>query len=59
MDPLNPTNATKLYNFKENECGKYVGFCSLYPTVQYYKKYSIGHPTKILNPEKYHENGLV
>ena len=43
VDPLNPrdafyggrTNATKLlYNFKENECGRYVDFCSLYPTVQ-------------------------
>ena len=28
-------------------------FCSLYPTVQYYLKYPIGHPTKIFNPEKY------
>ena len=48
------TNATKLlYNFKENECGRYVDFCSLYPTVQYYQKYPIGHPVKIHNPEKY------
>ena len=48
------TNATKLlYNFKGNECGHYVDFCSLYPTVQYYKKYPIGHPLKIFNPEKY------
>ena len=48
------TNATKiLYNFKENECGRYVDFCSLYPTVQYNQKYPIGHPTKIFNPEKY------
>ena len=40
------TKATKLmYNFKENECGRYVDFCSLYPTVQYYQKYPIGHPT--------------
>ena len=46
VEPLNPrdafyggrTNATKrLYNFKENECGRYVDFCSLYPTVQYYQ----------------------
>ena len=45
VEPLNPkdafyggrTNATKLlYNFKDNECGRYVDFCSLYPTVQYY-----------------------
>ena len=48
------TNATKLlYNFKDNECGCYIDFCSLYPTVQYYQKYPIGHPTKILSPEKY------
>ena len=62
VEPLNPrdafyggrTNATKLlYNFKENECGRYVDFCSLYPTVQYYQKYPIGHPTKIFNTEKY------
>ena len=62
VEPLNPrdafyggrTNATKLlYNFKENECGRYVDFCSLYPTVQYYQKYPIGHPVKIHNPKKY------
>ena len=62
VEPINPrdafyggrTNATKLlYNFKENECGRYVDFCSLYPTVQYYKKYPIGHPVKIHNPKKY------
>ena len=62
VEALNPreafyggrTNATKLlYNFKENECGRYVDFCSLYPTVQYYKKYPIGHPVKIHNPKKY------
>ena len=43
VEPLNPrdafyggrTNATKLlYNFKDNECGCYIDFCSLYPTVQ-------------------------
>ena len=62
VEPLNPrdafyggrTNATKLlYSFKENECGRYVDFCSLYPTVQYYKKYPICHPVKIHNPKKY------
>ena len=69
-EPLNPrdtfyggrTNATKLlYNFKENECGHYVDFCSLYPTVQYYRKYPIGHPTKIFNPKKYDKSwyGLI
>lgn len=49
-EPLNPrdaflggrTNATKLlYDFKANECGRYADFCSLYPTVQFYKKYPI------------------
>ena len=70
VEPLNPrdafyggrTNATKLlYDFKENECGRYVDFCSLYPTVQYYQKYPIGHPTKIFNPEKYNKSwyGLI
>ena len=70
VEPLNPrdafyggrTNATKLlYNFKEYECGRYVDFCSLYPTVQYYQKYPIGHPTKIFNPEKYDKSwyGLI
>ena len=70
VEPLNPrnafyggrTNATKLlYNFKENKCGRYVDFCSLYPTVQYYQKYPIGHPTKIFNPEKYDKSwyGLI
>ena len=62
VEPLNPrdafyggrTNATKLlYNFKENECGRYVDFCSLYPTVQYYQKYPVSHCNKIHNPEKY------
>ena len=68
--PLNPrdafyggrTNATKLlYSFKDNECGRYVDFCSLYPTVQYYQKYPIGHPTKIFSPEKYDKSwyGLI
>ena len=70
VEPLNPrdafyggrTNATKLlHNFKDNECGRYVDFCSLYPTVQYYQKYPIGHPTKIFNPEKYDKSwyGLI
>ena len=62
VEPLNPreafyggrTNCCKLlYDFKENECGRYVDFCSLYPTVQYYKKYPIGHPVKIHNPKEY------
>ena len=70
VEPLNPshtfyggrTNATKLlYNFRENESGRYVDFCSLYLTVQYDKKYPIGHPTKIFNPEKHDKSwyGLI
>ena len=63
LDPLNSrdafyggrTNATKLlYKFKENECGCYIDFCSLYPTA-HYKKYPIGHLTKIFNPVKYNK----
>ena len=56
------TNASKLlYNFKENEYGRYVDFCSLYPTVQYYKNYTIGHPIKIFKPEQYDKSwyGLI
>ena len=70
VEQLNPrdafyggrTSATKLlYNFKENECGRYIDFCSLYLTVQCYQKYPIGHPTKIFNPEKYDKSwyGLI
>ena len=62
VEPLNPrdaffggrTNITKLtHKFKENEKGKYVDFVSLYPTVNFSKKYPVGHPTKILEPEHY------
>ena len=62
VTPLNPrvaffggrTNVTKLkYEFKDNEKGCYVDFVSLYPTVQYFKTYPVGHPTKILNPISY------
>ena len=70
VTPLNPrdaffggrTNVTKLkYDFKQDEKGKYVDFVSLYPTVQFYKKYPVGHPTKIFNPEKLDKNwfGLI
>ena len=62
ITPLNPrdaffggrTNVTKLkYEFKDNEKGCYVNFVSLYPTVQYFKTYPVGHPTNILNPISY------
>ena len=60
--PLNPrdaffggrTNVTKLtYDFKPNEKGRYVDFVSLYPTVNFFKTYPVGHPTKIYNPKQY------
>ena len=62
VEPLNPrdaffggrTNVTKLtYDFKEGEKGKYVDFVSLYPTVQFYMDYPVGHPEKILLPNSY------
>ena len=62
VEPLNPrdaffggrTNVTKLtYDFKKNEKGRYVDFVSLYPTVQFFKDYPVGHPDKILFPENF------
>ena len=48
------TNVTKLtYDFKECEKGRYVDFVSLYPTVQFFKDYPVGHPDKILFPESF------
>ena len=57
-EPMQPNFYTI---FKGNERGRYVDFCFLYPTVQYYQKYPIGHPTKIFNPEKYDKSlyGLI
>ena len=53
------TNATKLlYKFKEAECGKYVDFCSLYPTVQFYKKYPVDHPKKLNHLKNRIVNGM-
>ena len=65
ITPLNPrdaffggrTNVTKLkYEFKDDEKGRYVDFVSLYPTIQYFRTYPVGHPTKILNPISYDSN---
>ena len=62
MGPLNPrdaffrgrTNVTKLtYDFKPDEKGRYVDFVSLYPTVNFFKEYPVGHPVKIYNPKMY------
>ena len=45
---------TKLtYEFKPGEKGWYVDFVSLYPTVNFFKKYPLEHPTKICNPKTY------
>lgn len=42
------TNAIKLkYKFKPGEIGVYSDITSLYPTVNYYDDYPIGHPTEI------------
>ena len=62
VTPLNPrdaffggrTNVSKLkHHFKDGEKGRYVDFVSLYPTVQFFKKYPVGHPVKIPNPETF------
>ena len=62
VTPLNPrdaffggrTNVTKLkYDFGDDEKGRYADFVSLYPTVNFFKTYPVGHPTKILNPITY------
>ena len=59
VEPLEPrdsffggrTNVSKLkYDFKEGEKGRYVDYVSLYPTVQYFKRYPVGHPNKINDP---------
>ena len=58
VEPINPkdsfyggrTNATKLpYNVEDNECGRYVDFCSLYPTVQS----STTKNTRLVTPPDY------
>ena len=62
VTPLNPrdaffggcTNVTKLtYEFKHEEKGRYVDFVSLYPTVNFFEEYPVGHPAKIYNPKTY------
>src|SRR5271155_795862 len=46
-----------LYDFKsKNQKGRYIDVVSLYPTVMYYDKYPIGHPTKIVKPDAYDRN---
>ena len=66
-EPLNPrdafyggrTNASKLK--VQNKLLRYIDVCSLYPTVQYFDNYPVGHPEKISKPEKYNKDwyGLI
>ena len=60
VEPLNPrdaffggrTNSFKLRKtFAKGEKGFYVDFVSLYPTVNYDKRYPVGHPIKIFDPD--------
>ncbi|XP_072400453.1 uncharacterized protein [Diabrotica undecimpunctata] len=67
VEPLKPreaffggrTNAIKL-NVTDKKL-RYIDIVSLYPTVQYYDRYPIGHPAKIHAPESYNPSwfGLV
>jgi hypothetical protein len=67
VEPLHPrdafyggrTNASKLK--VQNKILKYIDVCSLYPTVQYFDYYPVGHPEKIYKREKYNANwyGLI
>ena len=67
VEPLNPRdafyggrkNASKLK--VQNKKLRYFDVCSLYPTVQYFYNYPVGHPKKIYKPGKYEEDwyGLI
>ncbi|CAH1382856.1 unnamed protein product, partial [Tenebrio molitor] len=67
IEELNPrnaffggrTNATKLK--VKGKKMKYIDICRLYPTVQCYDDYPVGHPTKIFKPPMYNLNwyGLI
>jgi len=67
IEPLKPrdafyggrTNATELK--VQNKKLRYIDVCSLYPTVQYFDNYPVGHPEKIQKPEKYDKDwyGLI
>jgi DNA polymerase type B, organellar and viral. len=59
LEPLNPrdafyggrTNASK--RKVQNKILQYIDVCSLYPTVQYFGYYPVGHPEEIYKSEKY------
>jgi hypothetical protein len=63
VEPLNPpdafyggrTNASKLQ--VQNKKLRYIDICSLYPTVQYFNYYPVGHPEKIYKPKNYDKGG--
>lgn len=64
IESLNPrdaffggrTNAFKLLaKSTKNKKIKYIDVCSLYPTVQYYDYYPVGHPEKFIKPENYNK----
>jgi hypothetical protein len=70
IEPINPRDAyvggrTEVFKLKAKSTDtckiKYIDVCSLYPTVMFYDKYPVGHPTKIQKPEKYDPNwfGLI
>ncbi|KAL4083555.1 hypothetical protein QTP88_028871 [Uroleucon formosanum] len=66
-DPINPrdaffggrTNATILR--VKNTKMRYIDICSLYPTVNYYDYYPVGHPEKIFEPKVFDKKwfGLI
>jgi len=65
IEPLNPrdaffggrTNTFKLWaKSNKKKKIKYIDVCSLYPTVQYYDYYPVGHPEKIFKPKSYNKN---
>ena len=62
VEPLNPrdaffggrTNTFKLWTKSSKKKKiKYIDVCSLYPTVQFYDWYPVGHPEKIIKPDYY------
>jgi hypothetical protein len=50
------TNATKLLYKNKKHKIRYIDVCSLYPTVQFYDYYPVGHPIKIFKPSKFDKN---
>ena len=62
MNPRNAffggrTNTFKLWaKSNKKKKIKYIDVCLLYPTVQYYDYYPVGHPEKIIKPKSYNKN---